>query len=265
MIDFSKVKLGKKAAKIDPRTLKLANYFTAALPDPAAECDYTFGVTAWGMMLNDRLGDCTIAACGHAEQVWSIARDKSIGSEYTLPDAAILQKYEQWCGYNPSDPSTDQGGIEVDVLNNWRKSGFWEHLLLAYADPNPTDLKHICQAITMFGGVYIGVQLPVSVQGASTWNVSTGDNAIPGSWGGHAVFVPKYRTENGKLIFTAVSWGELVDITEDFWLYSDPNAGPYIDETHALVAPEFMNLKTGTTPVGLNLDQMKEDVLLVAA
>lgn len=261
MPDFSKMKLGKQPAKNDPRTLKLGKYFTSTLvAPPPTSVDYTMGITQFGMMLNDTLGICTIAAVGHAEQIWSAAR----GGEYTLPDAAILQKYEQWCGYNPADPSTDQGGIEIDVLNDWRQQTIWKHPLTAYADPAPTNIEHVKQAINLFGGVYIGVSLPVSVQNASTWDISSGPDAVPGSWGGHAVYVPKYRTENGQTIFTCISWGGLIDITEAFWVYNDPSGnGPYIDEVHALIAPEFLSLKTGKTPEGFNMAALQADLHLV--
>ena len=265
MPNFSSFKLGKLAARHDERTLKLAKYFTAELPDPPAAVDWTSGITDWGVMLNDNLGDCTIAGCGHAEQVWSAAR----GGEYTFPDSAILQKYEQWCGYVKGDSSTDQGGVEIDVLNNWRRASFWSHKLFAYADVNPTNIKEVCQAIENFGGVYIGVQLPISVQGATEWTTApSSDNPsdmLPGSWGGHCVFVCKYRTENGKIIFTCISWGGLIDITEDFWLYNDPSNGPYIDEVHVLLAPEFFSLKTGKTPLGFDLAACEKDLAIVSS
>ena len=253
-------KLGKKPAKIDPRTLVLAKYFTDKLPAAPANADWTSGITDWGMMLNDQLGDCTIAGCGHAEQVWSAAR----GGEYTLPDAAILQKYEQWCGYVNGDPDSDNGGIELDVLSDWRTNGFWKHTLLAYADPDPTNLEHVKQAINLFGGVYIGVQLPVSAQDQpTTWDVSPTDNNA-GGWGGHCVFIPKYRANSdGTVTFTCISWGGLIDITQAFWLFKDDSGTPYIDEVHALVAPEFLSLKTGKTPEGLDLAQLEKDVLQV--
>ncbi len=260
MIDHSKVKLGKQPARIDSRTLKLSKYIRS-LPAAPAFADYTSGILQFGLMMNDKLGICTIAACGHAEQVWSAAR----GGEYTLPDTAILQKYEQWCGYDPADPSTDQGGVELDVLNDWHKSGLWHHQLFAYADPDPRNLEHVKQAINTFGLVYIGLALPVSAQGKTTWDISHGPDAVPGSWGGHAVVVPKYRTENGVTTFTAISWGGLYDITEAFWLYRDRDNGPYIDEVHALVAPEFLSLKTGNTPEGLNLTALEADLAEVTA
>lgn len=262
-------KLGKKAAKKDPRTLKLSKYLTAALPAPPPAINWVDDVDFFSVMLNDQLGCCTISACGHAEQAWSIGANGPAG-EYTPPDSLILQKYEQWCGYVPGDPSTDQGGIEIDVLNNWHTyhlhKPIHRHPLAGYADPNTTNLEEIKQAIYLFGGVYIGVQLPLSVQGQDVWDVSSGDAAIPGSWGGHAVFVPKYATNpDGTITFTCISWGELIEITQAFWLYTDHVNGPYIDEVHALVSTEFLNTKTGTTPEGLDLAQMLADIQEVTA
>jgi hypothetical protein len=262
-------KLGKKPAKIDPRTLKLAHYLGPDLPPPPPAVNYVEDVTFFGEMLNGELGDCTIAACGHAEQAWSIGANGPAGM-YTPPDSLILQKYEQWCGYVPGDPSTDNGGVEIDVLNKWRKyhlhKPIHRHPLAGYADPSTTNIEEIKQAIYLFGGVYIGIQLPLSVQGLDVWDVSSGNAAIPGSWGGHAVFVPKYATNpDGTITFTCISWGELIEITQAFWLYSDHVNGPYIDEVHCLVSTEFLNLKTGTTPEGLNIAQMLIDVQAVSS
>lgn len=270
LFDFHRsVKLGKDAAIFDERRLKISNYFTSALPAPPPAVDYTGGVTAFGMMLNDQLGCCTISGKGHAVQTITLS---ACGTMKTVPDSVILSAYQNDCDYDsssvlvgdvvtPYDQSTDNGGNEPDVLNDWRKNGFGGVNLIAYADANPLNLKHVCQAIYMFGGLYIGVQLPLSAQGQTLWDVSNGSIALPGSWGGHCVWVPKYRTApDGTIIFTCITWGGLLDITQAFWTYSDPNAGPYIDETHALVVPDFINAKTGITPVGLNLAQMEADV-----
>ena len=81
-------------------------YLTGALPAAPARVDYTHGITDWGMMLNDQLGCCTIAAVGHAVQTWTA---NAMGRELTVPDSAILEHYEKWDGYNPADPSTRPG------------------------------------------------------------------------------------------------------------------------------------------------------------
>ena len=100
------MKLGRKAVKTDSRTLKLASYLSSSLPPAPPAVYWSKGNKNWGMMLNDKLGCCTIAGVCHAVQVWS----RNSGTEITLPDSVVLQTYEQWDGYNPRDPSTDQGG-----------------------------------------------------------------------------------------------------------------------------------------------------------
>lgn len=247
------VKLGKLPAdKITPR-VKLFD-FAGLLPPAPAAVDYTGGVTEFGMMLNNSLGLCTEAAKGHALQTITLA---ATGKMVTVPDSVVLTAYENECGYVYGDESTDQGGNEVSVLDDWKADGFGGYQLAAYADIDPTNLEHVCQAINLLGGVYIGVQLPISAQGKTIWDVSTGADAQPGSWGGHAIWIPKYRTDlNGKKILSPISWGSLYDITQDFWLYSDPTAGPYIDEVHSLVLPVFVNSITGKSLGGFDLNAL---------
>lgn len=246
MPDFSRFKLGRKAVKTDTRTLKLRDYLTPALPTPPAAVDWTKGITSFGEMLNSDLGDCTIAGVGHAVQIWSA----NTGTEVTVPDSAILAAYEQWDGYSPSDPSTDQGGIELDVLTDFKRDGLDGHKLLAFADPRVSNLSEVRTAIDLFGGVYIGISLPITAQTQSTWDVVAdgGDNAVAGSWGGHAVFIPKYD-QNG---FTCITWGGLTSMTVAFWK-------AYVDEAHALIGQDWFGT-SGANPLGLNLAQLNADL-----
>lgn len=257
MIDHRFTKLGKKSARFDARTLKLERYLSMASAPPNS-IDWTGGVTSWGMMLNDRLGDCTIAACGHAVQAWTKVA-KTI--ELTLPDWVIEHYYEAWDGYNPADPSTDQGGYELDVLNYWRKYGFGyrsnkkgHDLLLAYADPTPGNQLHVKQSIALFGGVYIGLALPITAQNQMVWDVVNKNltgNSAPGSWGGHAVWCPKYDATG----VTCITWGGLQKMTWAFW-----NA--YCDESHTLLSPDFMKA-TNVSASGFDLTTLKADLALI--
>jgi hypothetical protein len=242
------MKLGRKAVKTDSRTLRLAKYLTTSLPPAPPAKDWTKGVTSWGMMLNDKLGCCTVAAAAHAIQVWST----NTTAEVTLPDKQVLRYYEKWDGYKPGDPSTDRGGIELDVLTAWQKGGFYKHKLIAFADPSHSNLEQIRQAIALFGGVYIGVSLPVTAQNQTVWDVvpNGGVNAASGSWGGHAVFVPKYDA-NG---FTCITWGALKTMTVAFW-----NA--YVDEAHALLSKDWLAAKGA--PSGFNLAELQADLDMI--
>ena len=149
MVDHSQMKLGRKAIKTDTRTLRLARYLTSGLPAAPDAVDWTKGIKDFGMMLNSDLGDCTIAALGHAIQIWST----NIGTETTVADADILAAYEKWDGYNPSDPSTDQGGVELDVLTDFKRDGLAGHTLLAFADPFVNNLTEVRQSINVSGSL----------------------------------------------------------------------------------------------------------------
>jgi hypothetical protein len=238
-------KLGRKAIKTDTRTLALGDYLTPSLPPPPAAADWTKGIVSWGMMLNNTLGDCTIAGVGHAIQVWTANTSGLI----TPPDPTIESYYEQWDGYVAGDPNTDHGGVELDVLTAWRKQGFAGHALLAFADPRPDNLVEIHQSIALFGGVYIGLSLPLTAQTQDVWDVvsSGGAGARKGSWGGHCVFVPSYD-QNG---FTCITWGQTKTMTLAFWK-------KYCDEAHTLLGQDWLTAKG--SPDGFDQTQLQADL-----
>lgn len=249
MADHSKMKLGRKAIKTDTRTLALGDYLTLGLPPPPPQADWTKGITSWGMMLNDNLGDCTIAGVGHAIQVWTA----NTGSMVTVPDSTIESFYEKWDGYVPGNHSTDAGGIELDVLTNWQKQGVGGNALMAFADPKPSNLVEIHQSIALFGGVYIGLALPLTAQTQDVWDVvpNGGANAQKGSWGGHCVFVPKYDQKG----FTCITWGQLKTMTLAFWK-------KYCDEAHTLLGQGWLSAKG--SPNGFDQARLQADLKTIA-
>jgi hypothetical protein len=245
MADHSGMKLGRKAIKTDSRTLMLGRYLTPSISPPPPSADWTNSIASWGMMINDTLGDCTIAGVAHAIQVWTA----NTGAMVTVPDSTVESYYERWDGYVPGNPSTDNGGIELDVLNDWRKQGFAGNKLIAFADPKVSNLVEIRQSIALFGGVYIGLALPITAQTQDVWDVVQrgGARAKKGSWGGHCVFVPKYD-ESG---FTCITWGQLKTMTIAFWK-------KYCDEAHTLLAQDWISAKGA--PSGFNQAQLQADL-----
>ena len=214
------MRLGKRAKRNDARTLKLANYLppperrvgaeTCLLPP--ARVDYTGGLADWGMMLNNRLSCCTIAAVAHAVETWTV----NAGARVGFCDEAIRLYYEKWDGYDPADPHSDQGGVELDVLKQWRHDPFAGHGLEAFAEVGTGDsglgAREVQTAIWLFGGLYVGLELPLSAQTQDVWHTrsevrgpksdaqnrelgigsrESGPDA-PGSWGGHAVYIVGY-------------------------------------------------------------------------
>jgi hypothetical protein len=250
------------------------------------------------MMLNNTLGCCTISAVGHAVQVLTA----NASQELTLPDSTILQYYEQWDGYNPANPATDQGGVELDVLNNWRQQGFAGQTLEAYvaidigtrdsghgtrqsATAQPQDLvPALTQAIWLFGGAYIGVELPLTAQRQDVWDVADGPDADPGSWGGHSVYLVGYETpvttpslsappllnQEGSFAgpspvsrvpcpgsLTCITWGQLKKLT---WAWFEK----YCSEAYALISRDWIEA-TGVSPSGFVLSALEADLKLVTS
>ena len=60
------------------------------------------------------LGDCTAVAAASAIRVLTANR----GGEIELTDDQVVGIYEA-NGYDPARPATDQGAVELDVLNRW--------------------------------------------------------------------------------------------------------------------------------------------------
>ena len=251
-IDPLKLKLGKQAARHDPRTLLLASYLTPALPAPPASFDLTTKVSAWGMMQNDQLSDCTCAAAGHLLMEWTANAGKKM---FTPSDKQIVAAYSAITGYNPTTGAHDDGAVEVDVLNYWRQSGIAGHKIGAYVALEPANHSHIMDSVYIFEGCYIGLQLPKSaqaqVQNHQPWSVppggATGDGK-PGSWGGHAVPVVAYDARG----VTVVTWGALQTMTWSFW-------ETYCEEAYAILSNDYLTKKK-ETPQGFAMQQLQADL-----
>ena len=302
--NLSSMKLGKRPQRRDIRTLKLARYLPGAQQaqplQPPASVDYAHGIEDWEMMLNDRLGCCTISAIGHAVQTWTA---NALGRELTVPDSTILEYYEKWDGYNPADPATDQGGVELDVLNDWRQGKFDGHSLDAYVSialgdsselENPEmgrssvlPVPQIATAIWLFGGAYIGVELPIRAQTQDVWDVPDypGPDDKPGSWGGHAVYLVGYDFELPIVDFRlsvekpnvdpqlSVGSGESAidrrQSTMTCITWGKPKQMPfawfekYCSEAYALVSKDWLR-SNGVAPNGFDLATLESDLEAVS-
>ena len=240
------MKLGKLAPRHDDRTLMLASYLTPHLPTPPPTITWSTKVPTWPMYANDALGDCTAAAAGHMVQCWSA----NATTEQTVTDGDVIRFYSGSTGYNPSDPSSDRGGIELDVLKFWKKDGIGNHKIGAFVAVSPASKTLTRDAIYLFGGAYIGIALPISAQKQRVWDVPTSGlrgKGAPGSWGGHAVPIVDCDARG----LTVVTWGALKRMTWAFYQ-------AYCDEAYAVLSSDFLN---GTkAPNGFDLTALQEDL-----
>jgi hypothetical protein len=241
--------LGKLPPRHDDRTLQLSKY-VEALPHPPAACDYTNKVPSWPMYGNDTLGDCVAAAGGHMVEQWSYEAGKPF-----LPSQAEIVAFYQNSGYNPADPSTDQGWDLLSALKIWRTAGIAGHIIAAFLQLQTGNLEQLKQAVYLFGNAYIGLALPLTAQGQALWSVPasvTGDGA-PGSWGGHCVPIVGYAAYKQ----TCVTWGALLNLTPAFY-------STYSDEAYAVLSQDWVD-KNAKAPNGFDLDQLAADLAEVTA
>lgn len=239
-------KLGRKAVVTDSRTLRLSKFFTNALPPPPPARDWTRGEKSWGEMLNDQLGCCTIAGLGHGGQIWTINASKEI----TIGDDLILQAYKDWCGYDGT-PATDQGGICLNVLKAFKAQGLGSVSLTAFASVLPANQTHVMQAINLFLGLYIGMDVPQYIMPnvgdtPAYWDLAPkADNTIIG---GHCVYLTGYDARGPKFI----SWGINYQMSWAYW-------GKFVDEAYSLISKNMIE-SVGVSPLGFSLEDLETDL-----
>lgn len=242
------MKLGKLAPKIDARTLQLRNYLdTAVLPTIPAQFDWSSKVPSWPLYGNDILGDCTAASVAHMLMCWSA----NANTEIIPTDQDVVKLYSAVSGYDPSTGENDNGAVEIDVLNYWRRHGIASHKITAYASLQPRNHDHIKAAVYLFGGVYIGLALPLTAENQDIWDMTpegVRGNGRPNSWGGHAVNITSFDEQ----YLTCVTWGSLKKMTWSFWQH-------YCDEGYAILSKDFIDSK-GIAPNAINWSALQADL-----
>jgi acid phosphatase type 7 len=238
-------RLGRKPPVTDRRTLRLATYLKPELPSPPPTLDVTEAVSNWGMLANDRYGDCTCAAAAHMEMVWS----RIAGQPQDFTEQQVLDLYNRCNG------GADDGCTELYVLGEWRRGGLGGTTIYAFTQVPTADLMLVRQAAYIFSGLYIGVALPVTaqaqIQAQAPWDVvAAGPSAEPWSWGGHAVSIVAYDDAG----LTCVTWGRLQRMTWAFWQR-------YVEEAWAIIPTDFQNLPAGQKIIGsLDFNQLVSDL-----
>jgi hypothetical protein len=236
---------GRLADEPDRPHLKLSRILTPELPAPPASADWLSPVPAdaWGMLGNDQVGDCTVAAVAHKR-----IGDAFVGQGRRLDiSTADCLKYYTHFGYRPGDPSTDQGAMCQDVLAYWHRHGFRGEKNLAYARINVDDHRELKQAIALFGQVYVGVTITQAAEdqfnGDEVWDVTRRSPVL----GGHCITLGAYDSHG----LDAVTWGTVHRLTWRWW-------DVYGDEAWVVLNPrDFTDPKTGRDHDGLDVAALR--------
>lgn len=242
------MKLGKRPARHDKRTLFLADYVASL---PKAPDNYRLsGIpdTTPTLWENDKYGDCTKAAW--AGLVYSVSQ--AAGKPFLYPDDDVLFLYEDCDGFRPSDPSTDNGSDGLTTLNYLMKSGAFGHPPHAFVQLQSGKAEEYRLAASYIGGVYIGIALPRAWQGKTVWDVPLGGpsgDGAPWSWGGHMIYGKAEYNNQGPKILT---WGQTYQLTWDAY-------EAYVDEAYAVIAEDFQS------PDGFDHNQLQQDLAAIKA
>jgi len=251
-------KLGKLPRRDDDRTLRLATYLTPAAPTPPPAVDYGAAVRDWGMLGNDRVGDCALAGQAHADMLWAAnAEHVQLG----ITTAMVLRAYTAVTGYDPGADGpggnpTDRGTVLLDALNYWRKRGIDRQTIRAFVEVDTHSVEHAKLAIDLFGCLYVGVELPDAVlprgPGAlPDWTVTPDGSRdrAPDPHNGHCVVYAGYDAGGP----TVVTWGTTVKAS---WGFHEA----YCDELYAMLSPAWLR----HDPPGIDVATLTADLELVA-
>jgi len=249
-----RLKTGKTPARPGAVKLKFGTFFHAPeLPTPPAVFGH-YGVgpgLPWSMLANDVRSDCVFAGAAHETMVWT--HRSGAGKPARFRDEDVLADYAAVTGFDPSDPSTDQGTDMVEAASYRRKVGVVDadgarHKIDSYVALRPGDLDQLALATYLMGATGIGIVFPDSAEtqfdALEPWDV------VPGSTesGGH--YIPCVgRNSAGN--FLVITWGRIHAVTPAF-------LKKYCDEAIAYVSLD--PLKNNLSPEGFCADDLRRDL-----
>jgi hypothetical protein len=247
------LKYGKLPPQFHPKTLKLEKYLIAAslpLPEERRGWEYAVPDSVWAasMLGNDQYGDCVIAMILH----YIMLATAAVGTPVTFTTKQALDLYSAITGFDPSDPSTDQGTVMTSAMAYWQKTGACGHKILGWASFDYTNLTKLRQAIDIFGAALVGTNVVQSMEddfaAGRPWNNFTGPSV-----GGHGIPLPGFGRDGQ----TCITWAKRQQM-------SPAITTSQFDEAYVVITDDFMD-KAGKTPLGVNINALNADLKLISA
>lgn len=242
------LRFGKHPPKKDYRTFLFENYLKDDVPAPPSSLSVLTRVynnlhennpsVLFPMYANDRLGDCTIAAVGHANTV----HRGMISQREILPEDLIVRIYNHLTGGN------DTGLAMMDVLEYLRKNIVAGDTLVAYVSVNPYNHVHVKQAMMLFGGLFVGFQVQEKCieefRARTPWKPGRLINS------GHAIFTTDYTPE----MVNSLTWGTTQWGTWEWW-------DKCVDEAFVMLVPEAKDPKFAP---GFDFEKLQKDLIKIS-
>jgi hypothetical protein len=244
VVPFGRKKPTKEKLALVP---KLAKYGLSTMPPTSVDYSLDALPCLSAVLGNDRYGDCTCAGAMHELGLWT----GNAGALFSATTDQTLALYSAVTGFNPADPSTDQGADETQVLDYLVKTGFPDgSKLTGYVAIDPKNQGEVMQAIDLFETVYFGVGLPdawISPFPRSDgfiWDVATPDDS-----NGHCFIATGYNATGVQIdtwgLLGTVTWAAMAGV--DMQLY-------------ALLSPDIIAAATQKAPAGLDFETLQADL-----
>jgi hypothetical protein len=226
----------------------LSVYATAPIPTPPPTWEVPFqnaNVNShYPIDGNATYGCCTIAGLDHLNRAWSGLYKQP----YTPPTEPVLtSKYFAFTG------GQDTGLNEEFVLKKWYEEEIFGTKIAGFAPVSTTSLLQQHQAISFYGGCYLGIKCPESAQRAFQKEQETGQ-VVPWVYegeeteDGHCVVALGYGPNGG---LHCATWGGIAVLTPSFLAH-------YLDEAWIILSQQLVDAKQDS--LGLNLAALQTDL-----
>ena len=235
-------KLGRLPATRPAALADLAVYAQGKLPTPPRTVEVPR--LPYPIDGNASFGDCTIAGAAHLIEAW----DAEVKEPDRIPtEEEVVDQYFTLTG------GEDNGLNEAEVLLQWQREGLFEGLpnrseIAAYAPVSPHRLLEQHQAIAFYGGLYMGIECPLSAQeqfaAGEPWTFVEGSEVE----GGHCVVGLGYGPNGG---IHAATWGGIAVLEASFLAH-------YLDEAWVVLSHQIVEAKKDQ--LGLDLKTLSTDL-----
>lgn len=188
-----------------PVGLKMLTYYIAGDLPKAPPSVAVPNFKDWGMLGNDRYGDCGVAGLQHGFEA-----DATITGvrEAFATDEQVIEYYLKYTNGN------DSGVVLAQFLAYVRTHGYFKQSIEAFAPIAVQDVPTLQTAVFMYGFAYSGITVTSGMQRAFAENAPWDGQACSGPIiGGHCVPVVGYDDHYIYII----TWGGIQRITYSAW------------------------------------------------
>ncbi len=248
MSDDDGLCLGKNPARPNAIKFKLAAYADFRMLPPVPKDfghEEAIPPIEFGMLGNDRVGDCVVAGGAHESQIFALMGGKRL----TFNTADVLKDFQAITGVPPSATV----GADMQQAASYRQhvgllgADGKRHKIAAYLEISPGNLQQLYAAMYLFGAVGIGFQFPSTAfsqfRNHQSWHIVSG-SSMTGS--GH--YVPAVALRSN---IVTVTWGRFQAMRPSFY-------AAYCDEAVAYISQEA--LTAGKSPEGFDYQALLTDL-----